>query len=159
MRRTTVYGFTLIELIVVITILSTTLALGLASYNGFNQKEKLRQAALNFKSALRLAQTKSISAEKPNIGCTAFNGMRITFTSTTYTLRHHCDPEGYAGEFTTFTLPDSITFNPVPTNFTFLSRTNTTNLTVDRTFTFTNGSQNYIIVISPNGNINDLGIQ
>lgn len=159
MTRTTAFGFTLIELLVVLTLLATILVIGLASYSGFNQKERLRQSALMLKSVLRLAHTKAISAEKPGSGCTQFAGMNVTFTSTTYTMSHQCSPEGAVGTQETYTLPSDVTFSPVPSGFTFQTSTNRVDITTDLTITLTNGSQSYAIVVSPNGNVNDEGLQ
>lgn len=159
MIRTTAFGFTLIELLVVITLLATILGVGLASYSGFNQKEKLRQSALTLKSVLRLAHTKAMSAEKPSSGCTSFVGIEVTFTSTTYATGHECSPEGVVGILETYTLPSDVTLSPVPSGFTFQTGTNRLDITADQTLTLTNGSQSYVIVVSPNGNVNDEGFQ
>lgn len=159
MKKHGLVGFTLVELLIVIAILSTILGLGIASYNGFNRRERLKQSALTLKSHLRFAQTKAMSAEKPGVGCSAFVGMEVTFISTTYTVSHQCSPEGVVGAPETFSLPSDITFSPVPSGITFLTSTNRTDSTTDQSITLVNGSQSYMIVVSSNGNVNDEGFQ
>jgi len=151
-------GFTLIELLVVIAITIIIFGLSIASYTSFNRKERLQQAALNFKSDLRYAQTRAISAEKPSSGCTTFLGMRITFTDDTYTIQHECT-EGAVGTAETVTLPRGITFSSVPAAFTFMVLTRRSSLTTDQTATLTNATQSYAIQIATSGDVNDLGFQ
>lgn len=152
-------GFTLIELLIVILILVTIMGLGMASFNSFNRRERLKQAGLTFRSNLRFSQTKAISAQKPTSNCTTYVGMRISFTQTSYSSQHECDPEGLTGPVELVTLPAGITFLPIPADFTFLTRTNTASIPTDVTITLTNVDQNYSLTISPSGNIRDLGFQ
>ena len=151
------HGFTLIELLIVITILVTVLGLGVASFNTFNRRERLKQTALTLKSNLRFSQTKAMSAQKPTSGCTTYEGMHISFTSTTYAMQHQCQPEGLVGAVETVTLPNTITFSPVPSGFTFLMRSNTDTITTDTSIILISGLYSYRLVISPNGGIRVVG--
>jgi len=153
----TKHGFTLIELLVVVSILVTIMGLGVASFNGFNRRERIKQTALTLKSTLRFSQTKAISAQKPTSGCTTYVGMYISFTASTYSVQHECDPEGVVGNAETFTLPRGITFSPIPASFTFLTRSNTDGITTDTPITMTNGTLNYSLIISPNGSVRASG--
>lgn len=146
------HGFTLIELLIVISILVTLLGLGIASFNTFNRRERLKQTGLTLKSSLRFSQTKAISAQKPLSGCTTYVGMRISFTSSSYHIQHRCDPEGLVGTNESVTLPYGITFSPVPSSFTFLTRSNT-DISADMTITLISGALSYSMVISPNGSV------
>ncbi len=150
-------GFTLIELLVVIAVLVTVVGLGLASFNGFNRRERLKQTALTMKSHLRFAQTKAISADKPASGCTTLVGMQVSFTVSSYSVGHQCSPEGAAGDTLTITFPSDVTFASIPSNFMFLTLTNRVNITSAVTITLTNGVQSYAIVVGPNGNVSDQG--
>lgn len=60
-------GFTLIELMVVISIISALTGGGVASFAKFNQRETVRNAAQEVKSTLRLAQSKAMAGEKGTI--------------------------------------------------------------------------------------------
>lgn len=152
-------GFTLVELLIAISILMTLLGAGLASFNSFNRRERLKQAALTLKSTLRLAQIKSISVEKPASGCTDFVGMRMRFTLNSYTMVHECSPEGVVGSGDTVTFSAGITFSPIPSDFTFMTRTNTINSDAEADITVINGSESYHLTVSPNGSVNDEGFQ
>ncbi len=152
-------GFTLIELLIVILILVTIMGLGMASFNSFNRRERLKQTGLTLRSNLRFSQTKAISAQKPASNCTTYVGMRISFSETSYSSQHECDPEGLVGSVDVVTLPMGITFLPIPADFTFLTRTNTASIANDVTITLTNEDQNYSLTLSPSGNIRDLGFE
>ncbi|MEK7532920.1 MAG: prepilin-type N-terminal cleavage/methylation domain-containing protein [Patescibacteria group bacterium] len=151
------YGFTLIELLIVITILVTVLGLGIASFTTFNRRERLKQTALTLKSYLRFSQTKAISAQKPLSGCTTYQGMHISFTSTSYSMQHQCIPEGVVGSSESITLPVGVTFSPIPSAFTFLTRSNTDTIITDTAIRLTNGILSYSLVISPNGGVRVIG--
>lgn len=158
-------GFTLVELLIVIAILLTVLSLGVASFNSFNRRETLKQAALTLKSNMRFSQAKAISAQKPASGCTTYLGMRMSFTSNTYSMQHECTPEGVivtadcsSGSIRDCViLPAGVQISPVPSDFTFQTVTNTVNISADRSIVLTNGTLSYTLVVSPNGNIKDLG--
>jgi len=153
------HGFTLVELLIVITIMASLLSLGLASFTSFNKRERLKQAALTLKATLRFAQTKSISSEKPASDCTQFVGLRVSFTSENYSTQHECSPEGLVGTVDTVTLPVGVTFDPIPSSFTYLTHSNSVNLDSDQSLILTNTTQNYALRVSPNGNISDEGFQ
>lgn len=152
------HGFTLVELLIVIAIFLTILGLGIASFNSFNRRERLKQTALNFKAFLRLSQTKAISAQKPSSDCTTYAGVRVSFSANTYSAQHSCTPEGVTGEIDSVTLPGDITFLPVPADFTFLTLTHTIDNDADETINLTNGTQTYGFILTPNGGIVDVGL-
>ncbi len=152
-------GFTLLELLVVVSILVMIFGVAIASFNSFNRRSRLQQAALNFKSALRFAQTRAISAEKPSGGCTTFVGMRVAFPGAgSYTIDHECT-EGTVGTVETTTLPSGITFVSIPTAFTFQTLPRLTTLVSDQTIRMTNTVETYAIRIATNGDITDMGFQ
>ena len=64
-------GFTLIELLIATAIFSIVTGGGIASYNQFNQREKLKAAALEVKTYLRKAQTNAMAGVKDDspAGC------------------------------------------------------------------------------------------
>lgn len=64
-------GFTLIELLIATAIFSIITGGGIASYNQFNQREKLKAAALTVKTYLRKAQTNAMAGVKDDspAGC------------------------------------------------------------------------------------------
>lgn len=74
-------GFTLIELLVAISIIGIIFTIGLAKYNQFNRRQILVQAAREFKSNLRLVQSKALAGEKPT-GCDVLSGHKLEFINT-----------------------------------------------------------------------------
>lgn len=152
-------GFTLVELLVVVSVLMVILGFGVARYTAFNRRERVKQAAFTLKATLRFAQTKAISAEKPSSGCTTYLGMRVSFTATSYSTQHECSPEGLTGPVTSVAIPTTITFLPVPASFIFLTRTNTVDIADTVTLTLTNGTETYQLSVTPSGSVNDLGFQ
>lgn len=151
-------GYTLVELLIAIGILILMLSLGMASFRRFNRRERLKQATATLKANLRFANTKAISAEKPS-GCTIYIGVRVGFTANSYSTQHECDPEGLVGSIDTITLPTQILFSPIPTGFTYLTRSNTINITNDLALILTNQTETYLLIITQDGNINDEGFQ
>lgn len=61
-------GFSLIELLVVIAIFVLTSTMVLAGYLTFERNQRLKSAALDLKSNIRLAQNKALTGDKADIG-------------------------------------------------------------------------------------------
>lgn len=64
--KKTALGYTLIELLIVITLIALLFTLGMAQYNQFNRRQILVKARDELVSNLRLAQSKSLAGEKPD---------------------------------------------------------------------------------------------
>ena len=75
-------GFTLVELLVTITIITLVFSIGLAQYNRFNRRQILVRAKDQLISDLRLTQSKALSGEKPvDCNSTPLLGQKLDFTS------------------------------------------------------------------------------
>lgn len=157
-RTTPQRGFTMFELIVVISVIILVFGIAIAGFNRFNKRERLRQAGLTLKANLRYAQTKAFSVDKPTSGCTTFTGMRVSFTATSYTINHTCT-EGVVGTGTTVTLQPGITLSPVPSTFTFIPLKGSISLLSGQTLTITNTTSTYMLTLSGNGDLSDNGFQ
>jgi len=73
-------GFTLIELLITMTIITLLFSIGMAQYNQFNRRQILTKAKDELVSNLRLAQSKSLAAEKPTAcGTTPLSGHKVKF--------------------------------------------------------------------------------
>jgi len=88
-------GFTIIELLVVISIMGILLGASLVYYQSFNRRQILGQAAKDLENNLRLAQSQALAGEKPEDWCQAEDkrlvGYRLTFNSETeYQLMAVC---------------------------------------------------------------------
>lgn len=104
-------AFSLVELLVVVTIMTTLLSIGVAYYTGFSQNATLDGAAKQLRANLRLAQAFALNGEKIGATCTGtFNGYYVTFqkssTPHSYTLGQYCSTSGNTDR----TPPSPITF-------------------------------------------------
>ena len=89
-------GFTLIELMVTISIIGILFTIGMAGYTRFNRSQTLVQAALELRNDLRLTQDKALVGEKPSGWCTGedenMEGYRLVFAGDgqSYSIRPRC---------------------------------------------------------------------
>jgi prepilin-type N-terminal cleavage/methylation domain-containing protein len=78
-------GFTIIELLITISVLALLLTIGLVYYQDFNRRQIINQAAKDLKSNLRLAQSRALAGEKPQGWCggegETLAGYRLEFIS------------------------------------------------------------------------------
>lgn len=163
-------GFTLIELLVTTGIISILVTIGLASYNRFNERQILIQAASDLKNNLRLVQNKAMTGEKVcgagacggtnNIcdneaGEKPLSGWKITFAADSYTINGVCEETEFSDK--TYNLASGISISPLPSPVTFLSLTKGVS---NQAIICLNGfSQIYKITVSSNGEIIDDGLK
>jgi prepilin-type N-terminal cleavage/methylation domain-containing protein len=111
-----VYGFSLIELLVVVAIMAVILGSSIAGYNQFNETQKLKQAALTLKNNLRYAQEKALSSSKPEgiTDCGTFVGYRMTVTGAgalSYSMNAVCNNGSeITGPTGIYNLPQNVSF-------------------------------------------------
>ena len=117
-------GFTLVELIVVISVAAVISVIGIAAFVSFNQSQSLNAAAGDIANMFSLAKSRAASGVKPTpCESQTLNGYQISINiaAKTYELNAICPP------ITWFilknTLPDPITFSseypPDPTEYFF----------------------------------------
>jgi prepilin-type N-terminal cleavage/methylation domain-containing protein len=128
-------GFTLIELMTAVTIAAVIFGFGIASYNKFNDSQKVKQAAITLKNNLRLAQTKAMTGEKPS-SCETANiglvGYELVNTDTSnYRLNSVCFGN-VKSSVLDVKLPDSVTTTNFDVTFNVLNQavTGGTNITL-----------------------------
>src|SRR3989344_5284442 len=71
-------GFTIIELLIVMSLLGIATTLVSAAYLSFEKRERVKSAALDLKSNLRLAQNKALSGDKGISGTSEICGTSST---------------------------------------------------------------------------------
>lgn len=150
------HGFTLIELLVVMGVIFLLSAGAIANYNGFDDNQKLKQAALTLKNTVRASQSRALAGEKPTSGCTQLVGFEIGFSATSYSLQARCS-EGLAGEATTVNFPKGVTFSQVPASIVFQVLTGRTDKTSDISLILLGMAKRYTLLLHPNGDIEDSG--
>lgn len=146
-------GFSLIELLVVVGIITVLARSALVNYNAFNDTQKTRQAALTIKNNLRFAQSRAYNGEKPTSGCTELLGYRVTFTATSYTMQAQCT-EGVAGSQQSVSFDSGLSFSPVPP--TILFRVLTRGVDSDVMVKVTGSSRSYQFQVSRSGDMSDV---
>ena len=98
-------GFTLIELIVVFSIMAILSSVGIASFVSYSRSQSIQTAASNLELTLELAKSRASSQVKPSQCLGALSGYQVDILSvTTYSLSVFC-PEVHLVQ--TVTLPDS----------------------------------------------------
>ena len=98
-------GFTLIEILVVISVIGIIFTIGVAAYNQFARRQLVNQTSQELRNNLRLAQSKALAGEKPQ-GCLGhLNGYQVNFSANSYTVAALCDSLVTIG---TYNLPSNV---------------------------------------------------
>ena len=153
-------AFTLIELVIAVSIILMFAGLTIPQYNNFNQEMKLKKNARQMTSVLELARKKTITSEliptpmvTPVTYCTEFQGYRVEVNADSFNLMYGC-----AGGYTSvqaYDLEDNISITAGTGNIDFSPSTSgiSTNVAVETNVTIRNSFSNRCIdvVISPNG--------
>jgi type II secretory pathway pseudopilin PulG len=153
-------GFTVIELVVSISI-SLLVAGGIiANYNTYNTNQLLKQTALTLKNNLRLLESKAAAGEKPTTVCTTLEGWMITFSTNSYTYKAKCNIEAVTDE-TIISLPTGVSFEtlPLPNPIIFNVLARGTNLDSTISITLSGFGKQYSLQLSPGGDMSDLKFQ
>ena len=149
-------GFTLIELIVVIFIISLFAGLSIANYGAFNEEKKLDDEVKRLSATLYLARSKASSADADPDICEDFRGFWVrldTSTPSSYTSERDCN--GTFDSTQTHALTSNVTIGAPITNVFFKSLNAGTNLSSALTIKVKNGklqpAKCINIVIQPSG--------
>lgn len=87
-------GFTLIEILVTISIIGILSSVGLASYINFNRQQLVLQSARKIMEDMRLAQSLASNNQKPD-GCGTLSGYTLSvygINNTNYSIKAVCSP-------------------------------------------------------------------
>lgn len=147
-------GYTLIELLVGMSIMAIIFSLGLASYRDFSRRQALTGITKSIISDLRMIQQKALSGEKRDSGCTTYlSGYRFDITSSGYDLKALCDVTPIVKQVNLSSQFITISSTADPIDFKVLGQG--TNLTTTATITITNTkiSKSSIITVGVGGEI------
>ncbi len=125
-------GYTLVELLVVVSIMGILMTAGISSYRKFSQKQILATAVRELKSNLRLASTNaSVGYKGERCPCglggdgacgtvddPTISGWGATFAADQYSVYGKCTTgAAFASKVTK--LPESVAINPLPPTILF----------------------------------------
>ncbi len=157
-------GFTLIELVIVSAILMVVTGGALSNFQGFNDKQKVKQEVANLKSNLLAIQTKAVNGEKPDLTdpscsppndctCTKLTGYSVTFSGSNYSSQALCNNgsgDVLVGPSKSIDISSSLSISPVPTS-PLIFNSFTKGLSSAQSLTIVGQSSSETITISKNG--------
>lgn len=113
-RILNIKGFTLIELIVVFSVIAILSTVGVASFVSYSKAQTLQQATNDFITVLNTAKSRASVQVKPSPQClstSALGGYSVTvnIAARTYALNVICS--GTTTALSTQTLPTNVSFN------------------------------------------------
>lgn len=151
-------GYTLIEILVGITIIGLIFGFGYVSFREFSRRQALAGAVKEIKGDLRLAQALALSGDKPNECSTYLKGYNFRVAdSSSYKIEASCGAVTY--EDKTVNLPGNVSIStPTPNPILFKVLGQGTNIpqgtSATLTLTQTGTGITTTITISDGGEIN-----
>ena len=151
-------GYTLIEILVSMSIIGLIFSFGYISYRDFARRQSLLGSARRIKADLSLAQEQALSGKKPiDPACSAegaLSGYDFYVKSTTsYVIQANC--AGGLVNDKTVEISSELTLTAVPNRFTFKVLGKGTSLSAPAIITLTQAATENIqvITVSPEGGI------
>ncbi|MFZ3301750.1 MAG: prepilin-type N-terminal cleavage/methylation domain-containing protein [Microgenomates group bacterium] len=143
-------GYTLVELLIGITIVSIVFGVGLAGYREFSRRQALTGVSKQLKADLRLAQQLALTGQKPDsVSCDTLDGYIFSRVDA-YTYRLSADCAGIATPYVykEVNLGSDITISSTNASFMFKVLGQGTDLVASNTLTLTHtsGNQNIMVV-------------
>lgn len=131
-------GFTLIEIIIGLAIISLLFLVGYAAYQEFARRQALNTAYDKAKSSLELAQQLALSGEKPSgCGTNVLSKYKVDLSGASYTIKAVCGSEITMKPATSYSFGITVT-TPLLVEYMVLGKG--TNLGSDQNFTFSQSS-------------------
>lgn len=121
-------GYTLIEIIVVLGIVTILSGFGIAKYNTYTQQLTLKNQAKNLVEVIELAKKKAVSGDLYQ-NCSDFQGYQVVVNANTFLMNFNCG--GVYQTIQNYSMANSITTIVGIGNFNFLPLAIGTNLTVN----------------------------
>ncbi len=113
------HAYTLIEILVSLTIVSLIFGVGYISFREFSRRQALAGAARSLRGDLRLAQEQALAGKKP-IGCTVLGGYRFsTASESVYSIMAGCSNGDFSIGKDSVSFPSGVAMSPIPGNILF----------------------------------------
>lgn len=156
-------GFSLIELLVVTSIMVIMVGGAIAGFMNFKDKRAILTFAQQVQGWHVTAQAKAKVRERPTTGCTEFSGYQVTIAATTITQQAVCT-NGAAGTTDVLAIPSGVTVSPagttifysIPVEDVVARQLLYTNLASPRSITTTGNGVTRTFTITPAGVIGDV---
>lgn len=117
--KNTEHAYTLIEILVSLTIIGLIFGVGYISFREFARRQALVGAARSLRGNLRLAQGQALAGKKP-IGCTVLDGYRFSAVSEgVYSIMASCSNGDFSIGKDSVSFPGEVAMSPVPGNILF----------------------------------------
>lgn len=150
MRHTSAY--TLIEVLVTLTIVGILFAFGYASFRDFARRQELAGTVKQMQGDLRLAQQMALSGQKPSaVGCSTLSGINFRTisnsclggTGSSYVIEYNCGGVVQSPSVKCVDIPIDISMTgPAANPITFKVLGNGTNLSEDNIILLNQGTIN-----------------
>lgn len=142
-------GYTLVELLIGITIISIVFGVGLAGYREFSRRQALTGVSKQLKADLRLAQQLALTGQKPNdVSCNTLDGYIFSrVDASTYRISADCAGIATPYVYKEVNLGSDITLSSTNTSFMFKVLGQGTDLAASNTLTLTHTSGNQSIMV------------
>lgn len=147
-----VQGFTLIEMLIVLSLIGTLTSLGIASYSSYNSTQVVLSASTNVEDLLAEAHSQAISQVIPSsCGSNSLSGYQINVTPNgqQYTLSAIC---GFTQVISTNSLPSQLSFGN-GSNASIIFNASTGTIATPATIQITGFGKTHTISISTSGDI------
>ena len=122
-------GFTLIELIITLSIILLFVSLTIPRYNTYTQQLRLKNDAQRISDIIELAKKKAITSDLYDKNCAQFNGYRITVDANSYIMKFGCS--GAYQNIETYSFDSNITAISGTGDFNFPALGLNTNLAIN----------------------------
>lgn len=152
-------GFTLLEMIITVSIVLIVFGGGLAAFIRFNDKQRVQATANEVKQFIKSAQTRARVRDNPNqAGCT-LQGYRVTTTGALATMSLLCGANKFAtsvgAERARYTVPSGITVTSMSINFYTLAGAAEVITPLDNKIVIGGGNNYYMFRVEESGEIDE----
>lgn len=146
------FGYTLIEILVGLTITALIFSGGYTNYRDFVRREALSNAFNKLEKDLNLARQRSLSGEKPtNCASYELRGYNVSITGSGYSVTASCGPTSVPVR--EFRFPQGITASPNQIFFKTLGQGTTSSSDEEVTLTQDSTNEQRILTVTSEGSV------
>lgn len=152
-------GFSLLEMIITVSIVLIVFGGGLAAFIRFNDRQRVQATASEIRQFIKSAQTRARVRDNPNqAGCT-LQGYRVTTTGALATMSLLCGSSKFSTnvgvERARYTVPSGITVSSMSINFYTLAGSAEVLTPIDNEIRVNGGNVFYMFRVEESGEIEE----